>query len=539
MILLIDNYDSFVYNIYQYLCELGQTVIVKRNDEITLDGIKTLDPDYIVISPGPCSPNEAGISLKVIQQFADKKPILGVCLGHQAIGQVFGGKVIRANHVLHGKLSAISHEGKGIFKGIPSPFRATRYHSLILERDTLPADLEVTALSEDGYIMGIKHKKFPVEGVQFHPEAILTEYGKKLLLNFIENYQHYTGIKTQINSVKTYIDKVVMGKNLTEEEMQEAIESIMDGKTTDSQIAAFLTALRLKGETVDEITGAVRVMREKSVKLHRPEGSFWVDTCGTGGDKTGTFNISTAASFVAAGAGVVIAKHGNRAVSSKSGSADVLLELGVKIDLTPAQAEKCIEKVGICFLFAPKYHISMKYSAGPRQEIGIRTIFNILGPLANPAFADGQVMGVFAPELTEKLAEVLLKLGTKRGFVVHGGDGLDEISTTTYTKITEINSGWQKTYYIEPEDFGFERAKMEDIKGGEAKENAQIVRKILNREIKGPKRDIVLLNAAAAIAAGMKAKDIQEGLILAKESLESGKAYAKLNQLIEVTNGNL
>ncbi|PKL15439.1 MAG: anthranilate phosphoribosyltransferase, partial [Spirochaetae bacterium HGW-Spirochaetae-6] len=377
MILLIDNYDSFVYNIYQYFCELGAQVTVKRNDEITLAEITALNPDYIVISPGPCTPNEAGISLSVIREFAGKKPILGVCLGHQAIGQVFGGKVIQAEVIKHGKTSPVVHQGQGIFQGIPSPLTATRYHSLIVEKKSLPAELLITAESEDGYIMGLRHKEYPIEGLQFHPESILTEYGKKLLLNFLENYKSVKTLEKQESPMKNYIDRVVMGKDLSEAEMQDAITVVMEGKATDSQIAAFLTALRLKGETIAEITGAVRVMREKALKLERPKGSFLVDTCGTGGDKTHSFNISTAAAFVAAGAGVLIAKHGNRAVSSKSGSADVLSALGVNLDISPETASRCLAETGIVFMFAPKHHLSMKHAVGPRQEIGIRTIFNI------------------------------------------------------------------------------------------------------------------------------------------------------------------
>jgi anthranilate synthase/phosphoribosyltransferase len=525
-----------VYNIYQYLQELGQKVEVVRNDRITVEEAEKINPDYIFISPGPGNPDDAGVSLEMVKYFAGKKPILGICLGHQVIGQVFGGKIVQAPNIMHGKLSKIVHNGKGIYEGIPSALNVTRYHSLVVDKAGFPDSLEITSESEDGLIMGLKHREFPIEGVQFHPEAILSEYGKKLFLNFLEKNAPAPPATQSENRMKEFIDRVVMGKNLNENEMRDAVNIIMDGKASDSQIAAFLTALRLKGETVEEVTGAVKVMREKAIKIKKPEGAFVVDTCGTGGDKSGTFNISTAAAFVAAGAGVTVAKHGNRAVSSKSGSADVLKELGVKIDLDPEKAQECLEEAGIAFLFAPKHHLSMKHAIGPRREIGIRTIFNILGPLSNPAEADGQVLGVFSPDLTEILADVLLNLGVRRGFVVHGGDGLDEISTASYTKVTEINGDWKKTYTLLPENLGFERSRHEDLKGGDASENAKIITDILQNREKGPKTDIVLLNSAAAIVSGKKADTIEEGVELARKSIESGAAYEKLQKLIEVSN---
>ncbi len=329
--------------------------------------------------------------------------------------------------------------------------------------------------------------------------------------------------------IRETIQKVVDGQDLTERETVDTMNEIMSGEATPAQVASFITALRIKGETIEEITGAARVMREKSTKIHTKH-PFAVDTCGTGGDSSHSFNISTTAAFVVAGTEIPVAKHGNRAASSQSGSADVLKALGVNIEIGPEQVGACIDDVGIGFLFAVALHGAMRYAIGPRQEIGIRTIFNALGPLTNPAGAQAQVLGVYAPTLTEPLANVLKNLGSQRAFVVHGGDGLDEITTTTTTQISELVAGEVNTYTLDPAEFGIPAAQPSDLKGGTPEENAEMTLSILRGE-KGPKRDIVLLNAAAAIVAGGKAVDIAAGLAVAAESIDSGRALEKLEGL--------
>jgi anthranilate phosphoribosyltransferase len=336
------------------------------------------------------------------------------------------------------------------------------------------------------------------------------------------------------NMIKGAISALINGINISEAEMTQVMNEVMEGEASPAQIGAFLTALRIKGETVEEITGAAKVMREKALKVKTPAVKV-VDTCGTGGDESCTFNISTASAFVAAGAGLVIAKHGNRSVSSKSGSADVLRALGVNIEAEVEKVEKCLSEIGIGFLFAPLLHGAMKYAIGPRREIGIRTIFNILGPLTNPAGAQCQVLGVYDAALTELLGKVLSNLGTDHAFVVWGEDGLDEITLTNSTKVTEVHGSSLKTYRIKPEDFGLERCSPEDLKGGDSDDNAHIILKILKGE-EGPQRNVVLLNAAAAILAGNKGGDMAESLKIASESIDSGKALGKLNDLIELTN---
>ena len=334
--------------------------------------------------------------------------------------------------------------------------------------------------------------------------------------------------------IRETIQKVVDGQDLTERETVDTMNEIMSGEATPAQVASFITALRIKGETVEEITGAARVMREKSTKIHTKH-PFVVDTCGTGGDGAHTFNISTTAAFVVAGTGIPVAKHGNRAASSRSGAADVLKALGVNIEIGPEQVGACIDDVGIGFLFAVTLHGAMKYAIGPRQEIGIRTIFNALGPLTNPAGAQAQVLGVYAPTLTEPLAHVLNNFGTQRAFVVHGGDGLDEITTTTTTQVSELAGGEVNTYTLDPTELGIPTAQPSDLKGGTPEENAEITLSVLRGE-KGPKRDIVLLNAAAAIVAGGKAEDITAGLAAAAESIDSGRALEKLKGLKTKSN---
>jgi anthranilate phosphoribosyltransferase len=334
--------------------------------------------------------------------------------------------------------------------------------------------------------------------------------------------------------IKDAIAKLADHISLTEKEAEEVMAEIMDGAAKPSQISAYLMGLRLKGETVDEIVGSVRAMRARAVRIAVGDPNV-VDTCGTGGDGAHTFNISTTTAFVAAGAGLTVAKHGNTSVSSKSGSADVLAALGVKIDLPAERVADCINEVGIGFLFAPLYHGAMKHCAGPRQDMGIRTMLNILGPLTNPAGAAIQVLGVFDGKLTELIGKVLLQLGSRHCFVVHGMDGLDEITLTDRTMVSEGKQGVLSSYILDPQEFGLTRVRLKELAGGHPPENAQITRDILQGR-KGPKRDIVCLNAAPALVAGNKAKSLQEGFRLAARTIDSGAAAEKLERLVAYTN---
>ncbi|HHV62778.1 MAG TPA: anthranilate phosphoribosyltransferase [Firmicutes bacterium] len=333
--------------------------------------------------------------------------------------------------------------------------------------------------------------------------------------------------------IREFIAKAASRQNLSVEEAEAAMNEVMSGLATPAQIAGYLTALKVKGETCEEITGSARAMRSKAVKVKTKHPTV-IDTCGTGGDGARTFNISTAAAFVLAGGGVPVAKHGNRSVSSMSGSADVLEALGININLSPEQVGLCMDETGFGFLFAPHLHTAMKHAIGPRRELGIPTIFNILGPLTNPASAQCQVVGVFSEGLVETIARVLANLGVRSALVVHGLDGLDEISISAGTRVAHLADGNIRSYYIEPEDFDLPRASLDDVRGGTPSENAAIIMDVLGGA-RGPRRDIVLLNAAAAFVAAGAARDIGEGIGLAREAIDSGRAMEKVEEVRRFT----
>lgn len=543
MILLIDNYDSFTYNLYQYIGELYEDIQVVRNDEISIEEIEAMHPQALIFSPGPGYPKDAGITVDAVRYFSGKLPLLGVCLGHQSICEAFGGTIIRANVLMHGKASRINLDVTcPLFEGLPQFVSCGRYHSLITQESDFPTCLKVTGRDEDGQIMALAHREHPTFGVQFHPESLLTEDGKRMLANFLN---FIPGISVPLppiqeekpkTALRQYVTKAVDGKDLTEQEAAEAMEIIMSGNATNAQIAALLTALRMKGETIPEITGFAKGMRQKALHVTGCEES--IDIVGTGGDLANSFNISTTASFVIAAAGMPVAKHGNRSVSSKSGAADVLESLGVKIQTNPEQAKACVENVGISFLFAQNYHGSMKYVAPVRKELGLRTVFNVLGPLTNPASTNYIVMGVYDKALLPVMANVLLGLDIKRAMIVYGNDGLDEISISDSTSVAEVRDGKVTEYEIAPEDFGLPRGTKEEIVGGIADENARITRGILDGSIQDAKRNIVLLNAGCALYISGKADTIADGIALAAEQVDSGRALTKLRELVEFTNQN-
>jgi len=546
VILVVDNYDSFTYNLVQLLALLGADVRVERNDAVTAGQVLAMAPAGIVISPGPGTPDVAGASESIIAAAAEAGiPLLGVCLGHQAIAEVFGGKVVRADEAMHGKTSTVSNTGVGLMAGMPGEFTATRYHSLIVERSSLPSCMVVTAETVDGIIMAMQHADRPIYGVQFHPESILTPEGAVLVRNFLEIAGEVepeepvriaaprTIAAGDAVTVPAAIGVAISGGSLTEEQATEVMGLVMDGEATPAQIASLVTAMRMKGETVDEITGFARAMRARVTPVH-PRATGLLDTCGTGGDGLSTFNISTTTAFVVAGAGVPIAKHGNRAVSSKSGSADVLEALGVRIDIAPDEMARCIDEVGVGFLFAQALHASMRHAGGPRREIGIRTVFNILGPLTNPAGASRQLLGVYDPKLVPVLAEVAGRLGAERVMVVHGHPGMDEVSASGPTTVAEYADGAVRTYEIDPESVGIAKVSPRAILGGDAEFNAGVVREVLSGT-HGAARDTTLMNAAAALLVAGRADDLAHGVALARESIDSGNALARLEALVALS----
>jgi anthranilate phosphoribosyltransferase len=518
-VLLVDNYDSFTFNLYQYLGELGADVTVVRNDATSVDEALALRPDRIVISPGPGRPEEAGISVELALR--SPVPLLGVCLGHQALGQAFGSRIVRAPRPMHGKTSEVRHDGRTIFSGLPDPFTATRYHSLVVDPASVPEALEVSAWTEGGVIMGLRHRGRPLEGVQFHPESILTAAGKDLLRNFL-------GLPSRV-SIKRHLARLARGERLSEEEAASAMGALMDGEATPAQIGALLAAIAARGETEDEIVGFARAMRARALPLRAPGA---VDTCGTGGDGAGTFNISTVASLVVAACGVPVAKHGNRSASGSCGSADVLEALGVRIDAEREAVERCLRETGWTFLFAPRFHASTRHAVGPRKELGARTAFNLLGPLTNPARPAAQVVGVPRAELTGFLARCLQRLGAPRAWVVHGA-GLDELTLAGETFVSAVEGDVVRSFTVTPESAGLARSGPEALRGGDARANAAFAREVLGGA-PGPRRDVVLLNAAAALVVAGRAADLREGARQAAAAVEEGRAAALLDKVKEV-----
>ncbi len=594
MILLIDNYDSFSYNVYQLVGQIEPDIKVIRNDELTVEEIEGLKPSHIILSPGPGKPADAGICEEVVRKLSGKIPILGICLGHQAICEVFGANVTYAKQLMHGKQSVVSLDTDSqIFLGMEPKQKVARYHSLAADKDTIPNCLKVTAVTEDGEVMAVEHREYPVYGLQFHPESVLTTGGEKMMANFLkgksEDYaektlqlkekaditnkeeqnqkerpkkeespetkqglkkeerpetveqrsekqkrqQSDTGKEQKKMVIEEAIKKLVKKEDIGYEMAKEVMNEIMSGQASEVQKSAYLTALSMKGETIEEITGSAEEMRNHCTRLEQDRDVL--EIVGTGGDGSNCFNISTTASLVISAAGIPVAKHGNRAASSKSGAADCLEALGVNITISPEKSKEILEKANICFLFAQKYHTAMKYVGPVRKELGIRTIFNILGPLANPASANMQVMGVYEEALAEPLAKVLSNLGVKRGMVVYGQDKLDEISVCAPTTVCEIKDGSFKTYVITPEEFGLKRYAKEELVGGTPAENAKITRKVLAGE-KGAARDAVVLNAGAGLFVAGKAKDLEEGVKLAQELIDTGKAAAQLEKFIELSN---
>lgn len=551
MIMMIDNYDSFTYNLVQYLEELGEEIQVYKNDRISLEEVARLNPEAIIISPGPGAPEEAGISIELIRSFYPSKPILGVCLGHQSIARAFGGTVEINYRMMHGKVSEIFHDRRGIYEGIGSPFPAARYHSLVVREDCLPDCLEVTARSDSGEIMGLRHREYLVEGVQFHPESIMTGSGKQLLKNFLEQSrsrgdEDAIGEKGRQSSparrdersrnkmFDRYLKQVVQGDCLNSGQAYEAAKMLLHDSIPPVKAAAFLGALRGRKEKAEELKGFVQALHEEAVTLE--SSAALMDTCGTGGDHMGTFNVSTASALVVAACGVPVAKHGNAAVTSSVGSADVLEALGVNIRMTPEQALNTLDKAGITFLFAPFYNPILKEMGPLRREMGVATIFNFLGPLLNPFDLSYQVMGISDASLQGAVADTLSGLGRKKAMVIHAENGMDEVSPVGRTHVAYYNGQEMVSFDIDPARYGIQGFGLEDIKGGGRERNAALINNILAGQ-PGPHRDTVLLNAGLALMSSEKSGSLEDGMMMAAEAIDSGRARRALNLMIDCSQG--
>lgn len=530
MYLIIDNYDSFTYNIFQYMTELTDKEIkVVRNDRTTIEEIENLNTEGIIISPGPGRPEDAGISLAVVKYFAGRIPVLGVCLGHQVIGEAFGAKIVQAAHIVHGKTENITMDERGLFRTLGEKEVFTRYHSLIIDPESLPECLEITATGKNGEIMGVRHLEYAVEGVQFHPESIGSPAGKQIFANFI-NYRR------ESFPVKQILTSIIGGMNLSFEEAEGFMTELTEGGLNNSRIAAFLTSLNSKGITGIEIAGCASALQKKRTAI--TPSTPVLDTCGTGGDGLGTFNISSFSALIAAACGASVAKHGNRAVSSLSGSAEFYSELGLDIGLSPSNAKKLLESTNFTFLFAPTYHGAMRYAAPVRKELGIKTIMNLLGPLVNPAGAEYQIIGVYSDDYCIPMAEAARLLGIKKAVIVHGFDGLDEISVTGPSRIVLLKEDGTITDSVfNPEDHGIPLYDLSELKGGNGSVNAVMAVDILNSRGNKAIMDASALNAGAGLYIYGIADSIQEGYKIASKALKSGKVARKIEEIINVTKG--
>lgn len=535
MILMIDNYDSFVFNVEQYLKELtDEEILTVRNDEITIEEIKQMKPSKIIFSPGPKHPKDSGICLTILNNFDElcNISILGICLGHQAIGMYFGGNIKRMENPLHGKTSKITvlSENSVLFKNLPKKFKVMRYHSLYV--DDIPEELEVTAMAEDGVAMAVEHKTKNIFGIQFHPESFFTEYGKNMIRNFlnIESLQKNKEInknpntKGNFENMNKYLKKLQENIALTDTDFQE-ICKIIDSKTYDIvQLGALLVLISEKSLYPESLTAFVKNILEYSTTFE--DDSDMIDVCGTGGDGFKTINISTAVAFILGAMGVSVAKHGNRAISSKSGSSDVLDELGVPLENSLINQINKLENKNLAFFHAPFFHKLVGEVREVRSRLGIRTVFNILGPLLHPnTKLKYQLVGLYHEPVHRLYAETLQLLGRKHALVVRGNDGLDEITICDDTKIIEVKNDQILEYTISPESFGFKRAFHSEIEGGTPEENAKILVKILKGEEKSAKFDIVVLNAMFALYTANVVDHPAKAKELILEAIESGKVY--------------
>ena len=533
MIVVIDNYDSFTFNVVQSLERLsGDTVEVLRSKETQIADIEALKPDYLVISPGPGTPTDAGISIEAIKHFAGKVPILGICLGHQSIGQAFGAKIVQAKYIRHGIVEDMDFDGRGLFRIIGKTGKFTRYHSLAIDESTLPGDFEVTARAKDGDIMGIRHKTLPIEGVQFHPESIASNAGDDLFRAFL-NYRR------ENLPVAQYLNQLIDEKKpLSREQAALFMENLTDGTLDEKVTAAILTAMSARGlPTAEEMAGCAEVLLKKKTPFPL-ENHGLAEIVGTGGDCKGSFNISSLSAIVAASCGQPMAKHGNRAVSSKSGAADFFEELGVKIMASPEKTAELVKQTGFGFLMAPVYHAAMRFAAPIRKALGIKTIFNVLGPLLNPANAEYEVLGVYSKDLLEDYAHAAKTLGAKRVMVIASRDGFDEISPCVPTNVFQINEdGKEYRYTIEPEKLGIKNASVDELAGGSGAENAALAREVLDGAGRATIKAAVGLNAGAVLYISGKARTIKDGYDMAISAIDSGKAKEKLEEIKRVSAG--
>lgn len=533
MILLIDNYDSFTFNIYQAFSTLGYPIKVVRYDKTNLEEIKALNPSYIILGPGPKSPRDSKLNIEIVQNFKGIYPILGICLGHQAILAAFGVEIVNAKNIIHGKVEPLIHNEKGIFRHIPQRTPIVRYHSLVGKKDEIPECFIVSARSKDGEIMAVEHKQYHLAGLQFHPESIGTKDGIKMLQNFL----HYA---REPIPIKEYLKKTLKQESLNFQESYNLMDELTEGNLSDAQIGSILTSLEIKGVDSYELAGFASVLKQKAVRF-APKRKFEknFDLVGTGGSGVKTFNVSTTCALLLASVAreenFGIIKHGNRAITSKSGSADLLNALGINANMELQNALRAYEKLHLTFLFAQRFHAAMRFAAPARSTLGFKTAFNLIGPLSNPAPISHQLIGVFDKSYTEIMAKALQILGIKRAMVVSGLDGYDEISLCAPTQITELKGGELKTYIFNPIEVGLSFVPYSLLKGGDARENLEISQDIF-RGLNSPKLDLVALNMGAALYVCDLVDSIRDGFFRAKKIIKDGVVFEVVKSFQKISN---
>lgn len=527
---ILDNFDSFVYNLVDEFRGGGNDVQVYRNsvpaEKIFAKMTRAQNP-ILVISPGPGTPDEAGCLLRLIALCHRKFPIIGICLGHQAICRFYGGTIGAAPEAVHGKSSLVEHSGDGPFADMPSPLPFARYHSLVATK--VPETLEVIAHFKK-IPMAVMNRADRVIGFQFHPESVMSPRGSDLLRRAVA----FVSREDRRGNVRAALETLYGGKKLSAEQTKELFSEIIRGNVEPVTLASALTALKLDGETPEEITGAAEALIAAARAFPRPDYAF-CDIVGTGGDGFGTINISTTAALVASACGVKVAKHGNRSVSSKSGSSDLLDALGVKTAIPPAAARECLDRFGFCFLLAPLYHSGMRFAMPVRQTLGTRTIFNVLGPLINPARPTFSLVGVYAPALVRPIAEALRRLGCRRATVIHG-NGLDEFSVSGKTLAAELlPDGEIRESEFSPEDLGLRTFPQESLRGGNPEENRRITENILRGNGTPAQNAAIAANVAPLLRMNGNAATLREGAEIALDMLASGKAWERAQEIVAFT----
>lgn len=537
-ILFLDNVDSFTYNLVDQLRHNQHNVTIYRNTipaDVIIEKLSQMQNPILMLSPGPGAPSEAGSMPELLKRLKGKLPIIGICLGHQAIVESYGGMIVPAGDILHGKASLIEHDGQAMFKDLPNPLPVARYHSL--KGENIPKTLTVNAMCNN-IVMAVRNDQDRVCGFQFHPESILTIQGVKLLEQTIEwalnppqkqpEAKQEAIVDKQEYNIQPILNKLYLGQVLSQEESKILFNLIIQGKIEPTVLATAIISMKVRGEKPDEIAGAAQALLENADPFEVPDYDF-TDIVGTGGDGTNSINISTASAFVTAALGYKVAKHGNRGVSSKSGSSDVLSALGIKLNMSAEASRKALDELGVCFLFAQQYHSGFRHAAPVRQQLKTRTIFNVLGPLINPSRPKRILLGVYHPDLIKPIAETLKMLNYTHAYVVHGS-GMDEVAIHGETQVAEVKNGEIRYFTLTPEDFGLQQYTLKDIEGGTPEMNRDLLLAILQGHGKPAHEAAIAANVAMLISL-FGEPDLKQNAKSAIELMRSGKAYELLQKL--------